>query len=116
MTDYPHFVAQGYDCGSAPTESQCGTTTARAKGPHMRWDADNAEAMLALAALDHSRLGPQPPLERLLKAPTCRLTRRPQIMSHTGFFPRTPCLCTDLRYSRRSRRPHAGPDETTSGA
>jgi hypothetical protein len=56
MTDYPRFVARGYDCGSGPTESQCGTTTARVKGPGMRWDADNAEAMLALAALDHSRL------------------------------------------------------------
>ena len=56
MTDYPRFVAQGYDCGSGPTESQCGTTTARVKGPGMRWDADNAEAMLALAALDHSNL------------------------------------------------------------
>lgn len=56
MTDYPRFVAAGYDCGSGPTESQCGTTTARVKGPGMRWDADNAEAMLALAALDHSRL------------------------------------------------------------
>ena len=56
MTDYPRFVAQGYDCGSGPTESQCGTTTARVKGPGMRWDADNAEAMLALAALEHSNL------------------------------------------------------------
>ena len=56
MTDYPRFVAQGYDCGSGPTESQCGTTTARVKGAGMRWDADNAEAMLALAALDHSNL------------------------------------------------------------
>ena len=56
MTDYPRFVEQGYDCGSGPTESQCGTTTARVKGPGMRWDADNAEAMLALAALDHSNL------------------------------------------------------------
>ena len=56
MTDYPRFIAQGYDCGSGPTESQCGTTTARVKGPGMRWDADNAEAMLALAALDHSNM------------------------------------------------------------
>jgi hypothetical protein len=56
MTDYPRFAAQGYDCGSGPTESQCGTTTARVKGPGMRWDADNAEAMLALSALDHSHL------------------------------------------------------------
>lgn len=56
MTDYPAFRAAGYDCGSGPTESQCGTTTRRLKGPGMRWDADNAEAMLALTALDNSRL------------------------------------------------------------
>ena len=56
MTDYPRFVAQGYDCGSGPTESQCGTTTARVKGPGMRWDTDNAEAMMALTALDNCRL------------------------------------------------------------
>lgn len=56
MTDYPRFIEQGYDCGSGPTESQCGTTTARVKGPGMRWDNDNADAMLALSALDHSNL------------------------------------------------------------
>lgn len=56
MTDYPSFRQLGYDCGSGPTESQCGTLTARVKGPGMRWDADNAAAMLALAALDHSGL------------------------------------------------------------
>jgi hypothetical protein len=54
-TDYPSFRAAGYDCGSGPTESQCGTLTARVKGAGMRWDADNVEAMLSLAALDHSR-------------------------------------------------------------
>ena len=54
-TDYPSFRAAGYDCGSGPTESQCGTLTARVKGPGMRWDSDNVEAMLALSALDHSR-------------------------------------------------------------
>ena len=54
-TDYPSFRQQGYDCGSGPTESQCGTLTARVKGAGMRWDSDNVEAMLALAALDHSQ-------------------------------------------------------------
>ena len=54
-TDYPRFRQQGYDCGSGPTESQCGTLTARVKGSGMRWDSDNVEAMLSLAALDHSR-------------------------------------------------------------
>jgi len=56
LTDYPTFRAAGYDCGSGPTESQCGTLTARIKGPGMRWSPDNAGAMLALAALDHSGL------------------------------------------------------------
>ena len=31
MTDYPTFRQRGYDCGSGPTESQCGTRTARLK-------------------------------------------------------------------------------------
>ena len=56
MTDYPTFRAKGYDCGSGPTESCCGTLTRRLKGPGMRWDKDNAEAMMALAALRHSNL------------------------------------------------------------
>jgi hypothetical protein len=56
MTDYPKFRQRGYDCGSGPTESQCGTLTARLKGPGMRWDNSNAEAMMALACLSHSGL------------------------------------------------------------
>ena len=55
MTDYPHFREQGYDCGSGPTESECGTLTRRVKGAGMRWDADNVEAMMVLSALDHSQ-------------------------------------------------------------
>ena len=56
MTDYPTFRALGYDCGSGPTESQCGTLTSRLKGPGMRWDKGNAESMMALAGIYHSRL------------------------------------------------------------
>ena len=56
MTDYPRFRQRGYDCGSGPTESQCGTLTARLKGPGMRWDKSNAEAMMALACVYHSGL------------------------------------------------------------
>ena len=56
MTDYPAFRAAGYDCGSGPTESQCGTLAKRTKGPGMRWSPENAAAMLALAALDNSNL------------------------------------------------------------
>ncbi len=54
MTDYPALRERGYDCGSGPTESQCGTLTARLKGPGMRWDQSNAEAMMTLACLYHS--------------------------------------------------------------
>jgi len=56
MTDYPSFRALGYDCGSGPTESLCGTLTKRLKGSGMRWDRDNAESMMALASLYHSGL------------------------------------------------------------
>jgi hypothetical protein len=56
MTDYPTFRQIGYDCGSGPTESQCGTLTKRLKGSGMRWDADNAESLMALAGLYHSGL------------------------------------------------------------
>lgn len=56
MTDYPAFRRLGYDCGSGPTESLCGTLANRLKGSGMRWDKDNAECMTALAAIYHSRL------------------------------------------------------------
>jgi hypothetical protein len=56
MTDYPTFRSLGYDCGSGPTESLCGRLTDRLKGPGMRWDSSNAEAMMALASLYHSGL------------------------------------------------------------
>ena len=56
MTDYPTFRQMGYDCGSGPTESQCGTLTKRLKGAGMRWDKDNAESLMALASLYHSGL------------------------------------------------------------
>jgi hypothetical protein len=54
MTDYPTFRQMGYDCGSGPTESQCGTLTKRLKGSGMRWDKDNAENLMALASLYNS--------------------------------------------------------------
>jgi len=56
MTDYPTFRRLGYDCGSGPTESLCGRLTDRLKGPGMRWDSSNAEAMMALSSLYHSGL------------------------------------------------------------
>jgi hypothetical protein len=57
MTDYPRFHQWGYDCGSGPTESQRGKLTARLKGPGMRWDKSNAEAMMALACVYQSGQG-----------------------------------------------------------
>jgi len=54
MILYPEFVAVGRQIGSGPTESMCKATTQRIKGVGMRWDADNAEAMMALEALEQS--------------------------------------------------------------
>ena len=56
MTDYPRFRQAGYDCGSGPTESFCGTLTVRLKGRGMYWDKDNAEAIMALGSLYYSNL------------------------------------------------------------
>jgi hypothetical protein len=56
MTDYPSYRQAGYDCGSGPTESFCGTLTARLKGRGMHWDKDNAEAIMALGSLYYSNL------------------------------------------------------------
>ena len=51
MTDYPAFRAKGYDYGSGPTESFCGCLTRRLKGRGMRWDSDNAEAVMTIASI-----------------------------------------------------------------
>jgi hypothetical protein len=56
MTDYPSYRQIGYDCGSGPTESFCGTLTKRLKGRGMHWDKDNAESMMALGSLYYSNL------------------------------------------------------------
>ncbi len=54
MIQYPQFLEQGRHIGSGPTESMCRATTERIKGVGMRWDANNAEALMALEALDQS--------------------------------------------------------------
>lgn len=54
MTDYPSFLGLDYDIGSGPTESFCGCLTKRLKGSGMRWDKDNAEAVMALASIYYS--------------------------------------------------------------
>lgn len=54
MIRYPQFQARGWQIGSGPTEATCKTLTARLKGSGMRWDGDNAEAVMALEALTQS--------------------------------------------------------------
>jgi hypothetical protein len=56
MILYPEFIEKGWQIGSGPTEATCKTLTARLKGSGMRWDADNAEAVMALEALSQSGL------------------------------------------------------------
>jgi len=56
MIRYPEFLSHGWQIGSGPIEAQCKTTTKRVKGSGMRWDGPNAEAMMALACLENSRL------------------------------------------------------------
>jgi hypothetical protein len=56
MILYPEFAAKGWQIGSGPTESCCKTLTQRLKGSGMRWDADNAEAVMALESLRESDL------------------------------------------------------------
>ena len=46
--------AKEWQIGSGPTEATCKTLTARLKGSGMRWDSDNAEAVMALEALYQS--------------------------------------------------------------
>jgi hypothetical protein len=54
MIRYPEFLAKEWQIGSGPTEATCKTLTARLKGSGMRWDANNAEALMALEALTQS--------------------------------------------------------------
>jgi hypothetical protein len=56
MVDYPVFIEQGLDIGSGPTEAFCKILTRRLKGGGMKWDWPNAEAMMALTAMDQSHL------------------------------------------------------------
>jgi hypothetical protein len=49
---YPRCLRMGWDIGSGSTESMCNTLTRRLKLRGMRWDLDNAEAMMALETLE----------------------------------------------------------------
>ena len=54
MICYPAFQAKDWQIGSGPTEATCKTLTARLKGSGMRWDGDNAEAIMGLEAIEQS--------------------------------------------------------------
>lgn len=58
MIKYPEFAANGWHIGSGAMESECRVTPDRVKGPGRRWDADNAESIMALEAMDQSDQGP----------------------------------------------------------
>ena len=59
MVRYPEFIAKGWQIGSGPMESQCRVLSDRVRGSGMRWDADNAEAVMALEAMEQSHQWPQ---------------------------------------------------------
>jgi hypothetical protein len=52
LLNYPQCDQKGWDVGSGSTESMCGAMTRRLKLRGMRWDRDNAEAMMALEAVE----------------------------------------------------------------
>jgi hypothetical protein len=54
MIAYPEFLKNEWDIGTGPMEAQCKATTRRIKGSGMRWDLENAEALVALEALYQS--------------------------------------------------------------
>jgi hypothetical protein len=52
LLNYRQCEERGWDVGSGSTESMCGAMTRRLKLRGMRWDRDNAEAMMALETLE----------------------------------------------------------------
>ena len=56
MLDYPRYLAEGFQIGSGPTESQCKCLTSRLKGRGRRWNRNAIDAHLALACL-HTNSG-----------------------------------------------------------
>jgi hypothetical protein len=54
MIQYPLFLANGWQIGSGPMESQCRVVPDRVKGPGKRWDTDNALAVMEFEALHQS--------------------------------------------------------------
>ena len=56
MLDYPRYLAEGFQLGSGPTESQCKCLTDRLKGRVRRWNSNAIDAHLAVNCL-HSNSG-----------------------------------------------------------
>lgn len=56
MLDYPRYLAEGFQIGSGPTESQCKALTGRLKGRGRRWNNSAIDAHLAVNCL-HSNSG-----------------------------------------------------------
>ena len=54
MLDYRRALARGWDIGSGPTEAMCKNLTLRIKRTGMKWDPDNAAAVMNLVALRES--------------------------------------------------------------
>jgi len=54
MVEYPAALAKGWDIGSGPTEAMCKNLTLRLKRPGMKWDTDNAAALMNLVAVRES--------------------------------------------------------------
>jgi hypothetical protein len=54
MLDYRGALARGWDIGSGPTEAMCKNLTLRLKRSGMKWDRDNAAAMMNLLAMYES--------------------------------------------------------------
>jgi hypothetical protein len=56
MIVYDECERRGWRISSSTTESECGAAPHRVKGQGKRWDADNAEAVIALETLHQSNL------------------------------------------------------------
>ena len=54
MLDYPRFLAEGFQIGSGPTESQCKSLAGRLKGRGRRWNRSGIDAHLAISCLYHN--------------------------------------------------------------
>ena len=50
----PAALAKGWDIGSGPTRAMCKNLTLRLKRPGMKWDTDNAAALMNLVAVRES--------------------------------------------------------------